>query len=387
MNPKYLKYLLVFCAFLAGGLFLSSPGSDASKGLQGKAKLLAKINPSKLSKVRVLRNGETPLVLSASDGQWEVDARGDYAADRDKVRGLILKLFDLPRSQRIPTDSSSFAALGVDDAEPQSQTDIVELYSSDKKLGAVILGQRRIDKQPDRAGRLSTSGQYVRLAGEDSVYLSSLPIDINTDPSDWIQADLLTVSEDLVFAVHQYVLLNGKRQKEFSLIMSSEISSDVRDAEVSPAKDAAGEDESASFVLEPKPAPGKKSEEELVSQVLAGLENVKIKDVAKVSKDPIVYDREIEFGLKSGLVYSIKSVELDGSLRAQISVAFDEGLAAQISKSGGADAESGNFELANQAKASELNDAFSSWSYTLAEYQAKKYRFLRSDLVTSVHEE
>jgi hypothetical protein len=131
---------------------------------------------------------------------WVVAERADYAADFEKVSGLVRRLSGLKAVQSVPVAEADRGALALREpgqGVPAGEAGLrVELQDSQgRPLGTVLLGKTHVTSpagvRPDIGG--AVTGRYV-LAGTDegNAYLVAESFDdLRTAPSGWIRQDFV----------------------------------------------------------------------------------------------------------------------------------------------------------------------------------------------------
>ncbi len=315
MNATHIKILIVAVLLLGGISYLMSSGGSSSTSTSTSTRyLFSDVSSEKIARVE-LAKGEETAELELQNDVWTVPERGGYPADTNKVRSLMLKLLDLSSSQAVPTTEEGKKKLGlVPDAVQSGSGQVRFLDKEGNELASLLLGEKRMDKAQGSAPA-AASGQYVMRGGEDEVYLTGLPVNLNLSPTNWLDTELINVREASVYSVQQFSKEGDQFKEEFSM------------------KKTLGEDgEFSEMKLSQQPAEGEEIQESVVSQVQAGLENGKLADVRKFTDEDakLGFDRKTVFQLRSGLVYTIETRKQDEKYPAVIKVAFDEELAKEL---------------------------------------------------------
>lgn len=380
MNKRSLTILAVTVVVLCLLLFLLERSEEKAVQHQGIA-LFKDISAEEIGGLS-LRKGSDTAELIIQDGVWTVPSRSGYPADANKVRSLLLKLLDLNVSQEVTKDPKNFESLGVQDS-----SDKIAILGSDKKeLSSLLVG---LPRKGSKTAPVST-GQYVRRASSNNVYLVSDPINVVALPSSWIQTDLFSQPQTRVRRVVQETLNGDAKAQVFELKAS---------------KDSAGK---TKFDLDLQPASGEQVQEPTVSSIATGLENVRIIDVSPV--DDRTYDQLTTYELSTGAVYEIRSMVKDSKTYVHIATHFDPELAkvteqenaalnekrkqefdakqAEKSKDSEKDKESSKEEfvltkpdITTADEVAKLNAIYSKWIYEVPSFQADKYRRTKTDLL------
>lgn len=202
MNLKWVAIgtgLLVVLAL--AGYFATQNSGDVSRGREGES-LLGDADISAAARI-VVSKGKEKVTLVNSDDGWLVRESADFEADQAKVKGSIFQLLDDKLGFRVTAKPEKLAALGLslpeeDDAAADS-TVFTVFDSADKELYQLILGNSR-DTGPS-GGRSGRGGRYVRVRGEPEAYLSSIAMNLETKPEDWLNRDIAKFDESAVKAI------------------------------------------------------------------------------------------------------------------------------------------------------------------------------------------
>ncbi|MCB0323905.1 MAG: DUF4340 domain-containing protein [Bdellovibrionales bacterium] len=358
--------------------------------------LFSDVEPDRIAKIQI-EQGEAAVTLELKDNTWSLPERNHYRADPGKIRSILLKLLDLSSTQRLPTSPEAEAKLGLDEAAIKKDRARVRFFdSSGKELAGLMLGNTRPRAEGGTSQmNIGTAGQYVRRTDRDGIYLIGLPVTVSAALSNWLDSALLNVlSPRIVSVVQEATPAEGGSEERFRL-----------------------EREGETLALAGEVAEGKEIQAAMVSQVAAGLENITITDVHPAEEFAAShFDTRTVYNVNDGLQYAVETLERDGSVFARLRVKFDEALAewlkaeAAAKKPDAAVAEPvpsptadeqgaaspqetpteakaekkespSEPKLASGEEAEKLNAQFGPWVYELAEYQGKKFRRSREELL------
>src|ERR1700694_2968773 len=147
MKGKQLAIVLVLLAALGGiALLLHSRNTNSwskTATVTGGKVLTFPLNDA--SHVTIKTNG-IELNLVKKDEVWKVKERFDYAADFDKVAGLIRKLWELRPGQDVKIGPSQLGRLQLTEPgnDPNSGTLVDLKGNDDKRLAALLLGKKHL---------------------------------------------------------------------------------------------------------------------------------------------------------------------------------------------------------------------------------------------------
>ena len=151
--------------------------------------------PGEIAKI-VLKHGAATISLIApgadSGTAWTVAEKGNYPADREKIRKLLLGLATIAYVEPKTAKPDLYPRLQVEDPGAQkSQSTLVEVDDAKGAvLGTVIVGRRRIDELGG-----GNDGVYVRLPGEAQSWLARGTLDLETDTVQWLDRRVVDIDQ------------------------------------------------------------------------------------------------------------------------------------------------------------------------------------------------
>jgi hypothetical protein len=187
---------LILCII---GIALFFYEQDADKGLEnlsGQA-LLKELDTKSLNKIRV-QSSEGLLELHQSLEGWK-EIGLDYPLSAEKIQEFLLELTDLRLGDLItknPERHALFQLLAPPDDKQEWDEDkhaitVSLMRGDDSKLLEIHLGK----------DREQGSGQYLRYAGADEVYLLPESLEIDTDPNEWLSKSLLKINDEMIHKI------------------------------------------------------------------------------------------------------------------------------------------------------------------------------------------
>jgi hypothetical protein len=412
MTKQKLIYLLVVLAII-GVLYLLSAPEAGDGGKNRSVNLLGAVEGEKVVRV-VLEQGDENIELRVKDGVWTIPSRADYPANEERIRSLFLKVFDLSSSQRVPAGTAGIKTLGLDEEGVKGGRSRIRFFNeAGSELGGLYLGQIRQVKDSEGMGKMpSATGQYVRRLNEDQVYLVNLPVTFMSGVSNWLDTNLENVLRSKILTVTQERLGGeGAREVVFKLTRPQS-------------------DENANFQLDTTVAPEEELQSAVLTQVVSGLENLRMSDVRQASDEEmkkLTFDAQTVYETDNGLVYRLSTVQDKDKIYAKLQVTFDEKLGKELEAKAAARAEAEKVkdeqekaakeaeqkqaaaeeagsekaadvkpegakpaepekpkttpQLANADEAAKLSARFEPWVFQFASYQGDKFRKSRADLV------
>lgn len=377
---------------LIGSLFWrSSEERDVSLTSEGSNRMLFGDVPSeKIARV-IIADGSGKSELLLVDNQWVLPARSNYRADNTKVQAFVLNLLSLSVSKVVSNSTKDYEKLGVGERLDGSGIGKVLFFDVENSvLGGLHVGslRERANSSPQKPKIFD--GQYLRRVGENAVYLLDEAISINSSNLFWLDLSLANVLTSRIESVEQARLKSdGEVLVEFELI---------RNAAFQGASDT-------SFVPGGTVVEGARVRPLTISQVVSGLENLRLNDVARRTNAvgngalPVEFDMKTTYRLLNGLSYAVSTHESKESEKyyAAIEVKFDMERASRLvereeqakqeeasSIGSGDDSNSKKIErelkMSNVEEAKVLNEAYAPWIYELPDYLAQKFRSSKEDL-------
>lgn len=392
MTKKYFQILIGSILLLIAALFVFDNQEQSALTKESKL-LLSGINSDQIAKVAI-EQGTGKVEIEQSGDSWGIVERAGYPADINKLRSLLLKLVDLKVSQKVTSNLANFERLGVEDksylkAATKGPTKITLLDSSSKELAVILLGERKRKNGKKEEGLDESSGQFIRKAGADEVYLLAEPIEVTVSPESMIVTDLLSVPSAKVKRVLQQKLNGASKEKQFEMLSVKEADGKFR------------------FDLDLEPNQKQEIQKTVVDSVASGLENVRIQDVVKSSADSDkIFDHITTYELSTGAVYQVETGTKDGKGFARYSVSFNKTLADNTSleieslnskKKAEYDQKKKEAEEKKEVIPAEFvplkadvvteediakeEKKFSAWVFELPAYQSEKYLKTPADLI------
>ena len=132
------------------------------------------------------------LTLRRENEDWVLVERGSYPVEFTKVKEAVVGVANLEIEEPKTSRPENHAKLGVQAPEEEDATSkrIVLRDAGGTELARVILGEGKF--------RQGSQAIYARRDGEDQVYLCAGNVRIDTNPTSWIERDLLRLESDRV---------------------------------------------------------------------------------------------------------------------------------------------------------------------------------------------
>lgn len=190
MTPRRLLILgALAIVALVTSLLLSNQRSSSHREAPAALYPDLKNQINSVSAVRIFKAGDIRAVeLSRKDAGWTVSERQGYPADTAKVRRLLLALTQAAPVEEKTSNPENYAALGVEDVSNATATGVrVELDGLAKPVNLIV----------GKSGS-GTQSAYVRRADEPASWLINQSLDASTQPSDWLDTQIIDVAADRV---------------------------------------------------------------------------------------------------------------------------------------------------------------------------------------------
>ena len=138
------------------------------------------------------------MIEKRPDGAWGVASMHDYPVQETKLRGVLTGLTELRLTEPRTTDPAQFSRLGVDDPNGAGSTaDLLRVVdAAGKPILAVIVGHRRVRSQANVPEEV-----YVRRPDENQSWLAEGSLQVDADPSLWLDRDIMNIGHDRIASV------------------------------------------------------------------------------------------------------------------------------------------------------------------------------------------
>ncbi len=178
MNQQVIGLVVVAC--LATLLVVSTQRNPAEQGPQLVFTGLA----DGLDEVQEIRiKGATVTTLTRQAEGWSLVEKSGYPADIQQVSRFLLNLAALEIAETKTNRPENHARLGLMNEGPDSGVRV----GLGPDIGEIIVGI-------DGASR----GTFFRRAGDAQVYLTDVPLEVNSNPLDWLDKVVIDVAADSV---------------------------------------------------------------------------------------------------------------------------------------------------------------------------------------------
>lgn len=189
---------------LALAAFVFSPSRITPEAFldQGEAFYPEFTDPNEATTLEVIDYDETsgtarPFKVTFANGRWTIPSHHDYPADaKDRLAKTAAGVIDIKKDDFRTSDAADHERCGVIDPLDATSPSLTGRGSritlkgkDDQVLADFIVG----NAVPDRPGF-----RFVRIPGQNRVYAARMDIDLSTKFSDWIETNLLEVSDNKI---------------------------------------------------------------------------------------------------------------------------------------------------------------------------------------------
>lgn len=135
-------------------------------------------------------HGAQKLTLKRGTGGWQVEEKGDWPANPQRVRRLLLGLAELRYVEPKTRERRLYPRLAVEDAgKPDSKSTLVTVADGKGKLlGEIIAGKSKYDELGG-----GNDGLYFRKPGDVQSWLARGSLDLTGGTTDWLDKTLFDV--------------------------------------------------------------------------------------------------------------------------------------------------------------------------------------------------
>jgi hypothetical protein len=152
----------------------------------------------KLGELAWLRLTRGPMTVNFNviDRRWVVVEKGNYPADQDRIRKLLVQLAELELVEPKTDRPELLARLDLDDPTSGKSTEIIAQDRTGAQVARLIIGRRRPN---DITG--GDPGVYVRKPGSDQAWLARGVFDLSGDTLSWIDRRIIDIAPQRVASV------------------------------------------------------------------------------------------------------------------------------------------------------------------------------------------
>jgi len=303
--------------------------SHAAPGQRALPELADKLGA--LAWLRLTRGAVTVNFTAIGHG-WTVVEKGNYPADQDRVRKLLLQLAELELVEPKTDRPELLGRLDLDDPANGKSTLVTAQDSTGALVAQLIIGRRR----PSEIGQ-GEEGVYVRKPGGGQAWLARGSFDLGGDALSWIDRRIIDIAPARVASV----------------VLTAPDGSAAIVARGSPDQP---------FAIDAPPADARPKPDAALAAPAGALEALDLADVKPAAEQPVPTDgaTTASFTTFDGLVVGLRlSPQAAGDWLTIDVTGFGKGA----------------------AEAKILSDRLSHWSFAIPAERAKLLRTTLSDLL------
>jgi hypothetical protein len=143
-----------------------------------------------------LSRGAVTINFRRNDGNWVVVEKGNYPADQNRLRTLLLQLAELELVEPKTDRPELLARLDLDDPANGKSTEITARDRNGVTIGQIIIGRSR----PTDIAR-GEAGVYVRRAGSDQAWLARGAFELGGDAPAWLDRRIVDIPSGKIASV------------------------------------------------------------------------------------------------------------------------------------------------------------------------------------------
>ena len=144
-----------------------------------------------LEKLEIRTTTETISIVPAEQGGWVVEEKGNYPVDFSTFRMLVDALSTAELLEKKTSRPENHARLGVAGVEDPGSKQVTAIAAG--KTFSIFIGL--VSEGP--------GGNFVRLAGEDQVWLTDAELEVADAATAWLDPVIINVEEKDISAVRQ----------------------------------------------------------------------------------------------------------------------------------------------------------------------------------------
>jgi len=285
----------------------------------------------KLGSLAFFRLARGPVTVNFKniDNRWAVVEKGNYPADQERIRKLLLQLADLELIEPKTDKPELLARLDLDDPANGKSTEITAADRNGATVGQIVIGRSR----PNEIGQ-GEPGVYVRKPGSDQAWLARGAFELGGDALSWLDRRVIDIAPGRV----QSVVLTAP---DGGSVILDRISADQP------------------FAIDGLPKDAQAKPDDALAAPAGALEALRLDDVKPASEQPIPADgtTTAAFTTFDGLVVGLR-------------LSAKDWLAIEVSGFG-----------KGEAQAKTLDAQLAPWRFAIPAARAKLLRTTLSDLV------
>ncbi len=305
-----------------------------------------------------ISSGGTDVVVVKNEEDWALQSSGGYPAKFEVVKAVLLGLTELDRVEGKTSNPESYSKLGVDAPQPGagSSTQIELFDASGSSIAAIIMGNRKTGKTPE---------MYAREPDAEQAWLIHGQLNLQMDPSFWIEKEITNIAPDRVASVV------------------------IQRSDSAPLRIYKDRPSDANFLIEDIPSGREPISESIANSVASGLNYLSLEEVrpaGEVSFDGALVAKAT-FLSWDGFVVQVETTRVDDQNWIRLFADTDEAPTIQPdpNQEGEEPAPPVPFDGASpeeiQAEIEKFNSTVGSWAYRVAPYKLSSFEKRMTELL------
>jgi hypothetical protein len=143
-----------------------------------------------------LNRGAVTVNFKNVGNLWIVVEKGNYPADQERVRKLLLQLAELELLEPKTDKPELLARLDLDDPANGKSTEITAVDRNGATVGQIVIGRSR----PNEIGQ-GEAGVYVRRPASDQAWLARGAFELGGDALSWLDRQIIDIAPGRVQSV------------------------------------------------------------------------------------------------------------------------------------------------------------------------------------------
>lgn len=347
-------WIVIIAIAMVGVAVVVSKGEKKQTEKQFEARpLIEGLDLSTIAAIEVNDKDNHVRLNRLEEDEWGLDSRHNYPIDGERLRRGVLALAGLKVIDRMTENPDKYERLGV--GNPPENGSVTLYGRGEKKIAEVILGNQRESANPSGFG--GAQGQFLREADDPAVYLSDKPVSIDTNPTGWLQREVIKLPQNQLNRVEIY-----------------------RDGASSESLVLTRVDALPFSLLTPVPA-GMIEDTAKFRQITNALGSVSLQDVMSADEaTSIGFDCVFRATQKNGVVVEATTGELDGKHYLKLWADYNESANWALSDQITSDTQTAQLMPEPQEACEEIQQRHGPWVYEVSQYIADNLRRGISDI-------
>ena len=344
-NRRLIVLVLTAAVMVLLTALLYFPKGVPRSEFKGGTYLIQGLDPAQIGSIVIKKGDETVKLVREADG-FVLPEKNNYPVSVEKINDLIVRILEVRCTEKVTDDRENHSDLGVAEGD-EAAISLIFMGADDKRIVGLVKG-----KSPERGG-----GAYARLLGDDTVYRTEGYFYINTRPMDYVEKNLVSVSEE---DIKRVVVKSG-------------------DETYTVERDDKGD------TILPGIPEGKRAKGTAYEDVFSALTNLDMRDVDPAGKLTLDWEAAYSCKLKSGLTYRVRLAEKSGKHYAKLSAQGPAVKSVEITKTESEeDLEKKESVLLAVETARKFTPHHAPWVYEISDWAAGKMRKKLDELVEDI---